>query len=262
MSKTSLKSYLATVSLVLCMLLYQGCGGSSVQATQPPPPPPSQSWPLTEAQIQKLLSTKYFFGHQSVGGNILEGIADLMAADSRLKLNIVHSSNPSSVSGPAFVEYPVGTNGDPASKDADFAAIMDSGFGAQGGVGMYKYCYVDISDSTDVQAMFNHYRAGVDSLKSKYSKLTIVHITAPLMTDPSVKRDDYNNLLRQTYGAAPIFDLAIAESTHADGSRSFATVGSKTVYTLASEYTDDGGHLNATGRQWVAKKMLITLANL
>lgn len=182
--------------------------------------------------------------------------------DARLNLSIVHFGDPASVSGNALVEYTVGTNGNPASKDADFASIVDSGFGAQGGIAMYKYCYIDVNDSTDVQAMFDHYRGTVENLKSKYPKLTIVHITTPLMTDASTNRNANNNLLRQTYASEPIFDLAAAESTHADGSRSQVTIGNQIVYTLASEYTDDGGHLNTTGRQWVAKKMLATLANL
>ncbi len=240
------------------------CGGGTVQAASPNPPQPpvsNNTWPLTDAQVATLVSQRTFFGHQSVGGNILQGIYDLRAADPRLTLNMVNSGNPASVTGPAFIEYAIGQNGDPASKNAAFAAIINNGFGAQGGIAMYKYCWVDISDSTNVNQMFADYRSVVDTLKAKYAALKIVHITVPLATDVSVNRNTYNQLLRQTYPANSIFDLAEVESTHADGSRSYTVAGGEPIYTLAPEYTDDGGHLNAAGRQAAAKKMLITLAN-
>ncbi len=249
--------------LLLLTLVTLSCGGGTLQATTPvgPEPPVSNAWPLSDSQVAVLLSQRIFFGHQSVGGNIVQGIYDLMAADSRLKLNVVSSGSPASVTGPAFIENGIGQNGDPASKNAAFAAIINNGFGAQGGIALYKYCWVDINDSTNVKQMFADYRSVVDTLKSKYPALKIVHITIPLATDVSVNRNQYNKLLRQTYPASSIFDLAETESTHADGSRSYSMVGGEAIYTLAPEYTDDGGHLNATGRQAAAKRMLITLAN-
>lgn len=71
------KNVLCRIALVL--LLAPGCGGNSGLVNQPPvSPPPSAVWPLTDSQVQNLLSKKYFFGHQSVGGNILQGISDLI----------------------------------------------------------------------------------------------------------------------------------------------------------------------------------------
>lgn len=252
----------AAVALIAVALM--NCGGGTMQAASTPETPPSGAWPLTDAQLTILLSQKTFFGHQSVGGNIVQGINDLMAADPRLKLNMVSSSDPAAVSGAAFIEYPIGQNGDPRSKDAAFASTVNNGFGALGGIAMYKYCWIDINGSTDVKRMFSDYRNTVDPLQVKYPALKIVHITVPLTTDSdtsNVKRNEYNNLLRQTYAAGKIVDLAEAESTHADGSRSYFVAGGKTIYTLAPEYTYDGGHLNATGSQVAAKRMLITLAN-
>jgi hypothetical protein len=261
--KNICRQNLRRATLLLLTVVTINCGGGSVQATSsnPPQPPASNTWPLTDAQVANLVSQRTFFGHQSVGGNIIQGISDLMAADSRLTLNMVSSANPASVTGPAFIESVIGQNGDPSSKNAAFAAIINNGYGAQGGIAMYKYCWVDISDSTDVNQMFADYRNTVDTLKAKYPALNIVHITAPLSTDVSMNRNTYNKLLRQTYPANSIFDLAEVESTHVDGSRSYTVVAGEPIYTLTPEYTDDGGHLNATGRQPAAKKMLITLAN-
>ena len=263
MLKTLCREILRRAILLLLTIVTMSCGGGTVQATSPNPPQPplSNAWPLADAQVATLISQKTFFGHQSVGSNILQGVYDLMAADSRLTLTMVSSANPASVTGPAFIESVIGQNGDPASKNAAFAAIINNGFGAQGGIAMYKYCWVDISDSTNVKRMFADYRGVVDALKAKYTALKIVHITAPLAAEASVNRNTYNKLLRQTYPANSIFDLAEVESTHANGSRSYTVIGGEPIYTLASEYTDDGGHLNAAGRQAAAKKLLITLAN-
>ena len=131
---------------VLLLGLLLSCSHTSPVSSPSPPPPPNTSWPLSDAQVRSLLSKKIFFGHQSVGANIVQGIADLMATDSRLTLILVSSSDPASVEGAAFVEAAIGANGDPVSKDTAFAAIVNNSFGVQGGVAMYKYCFVDFSD--------------------------------------------------------------------------------------------------------------------
>ena len=237
---------------------------------------------LSDRQISSLATKKIFFGHQSVGADVVQGIRDLMAEDPSLKLNIVASASPESIHAPAFVESPIGENRKPQSKNQAFAAILAKGMGAQGGVAMYKYCYVDIDLSTDVKRLFDDYRNQVSALKSQYPRLTIVHITVPLTTvdmdmkswvkillgrptirDVAAKRNEFNQLLRQTYvGTDPIFDLAEIESTLPDGARSYFTRGTQQIYTLTPEYTTDGGHLNAVGRRAAATALLQILADL
>ena len=237
---------------------------------------------LSDAQASQLARKRIYFGHQSVGNNIIQGIRELVARDSRLKLNIVRSSAPETILAPAFVESEIGQNGDPQSKDRAFRAVLDRGMGSQGGIAMYKYCYVDINATTDVPAMFASYRKSIDEIEAMYPSLKVVHITVPLTTvqtgikawlkqllgrgaseDVAAKRHEFNSLLKSTFaGKTPVFDLAEAESTHVDGSRSYLMRGSARVYILAPEFTDDGGHLNATGRQVVAERLLAFLAEL
>jgi len=237
---------------------------------------------VSEAQWQGLGRRKIFYGHQSVGRNILQGIRELEARDSRIRLNIVSSAAPEQVEGPALVEYAIGRNGDPESKEQAFAAIMERGMGRQGGIAMYKYCYLDTLPSTNPEEMFARYRANVAALQHKYPELVIMHVTSPLTSvesplkywikkallratdrDLNTKRNRYNELLRNEYaGKAPIFDLAKVESTRPDGSRSFLLRDGKPVYTLALEYTDDGGHLNELGRRVAAEQLLIVLSSL
>jgi len=262
--------------LVLFLLLsLSACGRNAVESTSV-----SKGLTLSDQQLQFLGKRKVFFGHQSVGGNIIQGIKDLMVADPRLKLNIVHSAEPESVLQPAFVEFEIGENGNPQSKNEAFAAILEKGMGKQGGIAMFKYCYVDFDSSTDVQQMFENYRKEINALKLTYPLLQFVHITVPLTTvEPTTKawiktilgkttarnldakRNEFNKLLRETYaGTDPIFDLAEVESTHPDGSRSYFMSGNQRIYTMAPEFTTDGGHLNEAGRRIEAERLLLVLA--
>src|SRR5581483_4048912 len=189
---------------------------------------------LTDQQISSLASKRIFFGHQSVGDNILQGIRDLKASDPRLTLNLVSSADPETISGPAFIETHIGVNRNPDSKNDAFYAILQKGYGAQHGIALYKYCYIDFNPSTDVQQVFSKYRDGIASLKQRYPTLMIVHVTVPLYEDepgeglqqcsrtflrrllrrdPNIQRNEFNELLIRTYsGKEPIFDLAKVES--------------------------------------------------
>lgn len=241
----------------------------------------TSSVPLTDEQARHLTAQKIFFGHQSVGDNIVQGIRDLMTVDSRLQLKVISSADPARVDGPAFVESHVGANTNPKSKNEAFLTIVEKGLGPQNAVAMLKYCYVDIGPSTDVSGMFKNYSNLISQLKTKYPALKIVHITVPLTTtepagkawlrrvlgkptarEDNIKRNQFNRLLRETYQPETVFDLAEVESTHADGSRSYFMDGDVKIYSLAPEYTSDGGHLNEAGRRAAAQRLLMTLANL
>jgi lysophospholipase L1-like esterase len=263
--------------VVFLLLVLSSCGRNPVE-------PGASAKPVvwTDRQIASLEGKKVFFGHQSVGANIIQGVRDLVAKNPRLKLKMLVSAEPQSVSGPAFIDSPIGENGKPQSKNDAFTEIIAKGLGAQGGFVLYKYCYVDIDSFTDIQQMFERYRKTIDPLKRKYPLLKIVHITVPLTAqeptakawiktllgrtterDVNVKRNAFNTLLRQAYAATdPIFDLADAESTGADGSRSYFVRGNDKIYVLASEFTSDGSHLNEVGRRAVAERLLLLLAEL
>jgi hypothetical protein len=235
---------------------------------------------LTDAQLELLATRKIFFGHQSVGANILQGVRDLMERDPRLRLNIVRSADPGRVSGPALVESGIGRNFDPVSKFNDFVAALDRGMGNQEAIAVCKLCYVDVTHATDARQLFGLYRRHVDDVRARQPGITIVHVTVPLTADEpvlkafakrvlgrtpgrelNIKRNDYNRFLRDHYGSTGVvFDLATVESTRADGSRTCFRAGQETVYTLSPEFTSDGGHLNEAGRGIAAHEFLVALA--
>ena len=107
---------------------------------------------------------------------------------------------------------------------------------------------MDVRADTDAQALFDAYQRRTAALAAR---------------DVNAIRNRYSTLMLAAYsGRAPVFDLATLESTRPDGSRSFFTRGADTAYTLAEEYTSDGGHLNEAARRMVAEQLLIFLARL
>ena len=234
---------------------------------------------VTVEQWRALAAKRMYFGHQSVGGNIVEGIAGVLAAHPEIPLRVVEASTLDSSNAPGLYHARIGQNGDPASKTVAFDTIVNRGAPA---VAMLKYCYVDVDGRSNPDSLFAAYERTVMSLRSRHHGLVIVHVTMPLTTiegrrevfmarlrgqatrrDLNVTRNRYNALLRAKYaGKEPVFDLARLESTRADGSRAFFMRGADTVYVLAPEITDDGGHLNAAGRRVAAEEFLALLAGL
>jgi hypothetical protein len=232
---------------------------------------------------EALSEKKIYFGHQSVGFNIIDGLKDLMKENPQIKLNIVESHDPADFSSPLFAHSPIGKNYNPISKIDDFKKFMDNGIGNNADIAFFKFCFVDVTAETDIQKIFNYYREVMNYLKEKYPKTIFVHVTVPLTTVQSgpkafikkiigkpidgyadnIRRNQFNGMLRKEYeGKAPIFDIARIESTFPNRkSLTFINDG-KAFYTLIPEYTHDGGHLNETGRKIVAQSLLVLLAQL
>jgi lysophospholipase L1-like esterase len=232
------------------------------------------------AAWSRLADARIYFGHQSVGTNIIEGLRDLSAAHSDSPLRIVRSREHSSGS-PALIEFTIGENGRPESKMKDFAATLEQIEDSAPAIAIFKYCYLDITPETDVKRLFTTHRQALDEMRARHPNLTFVHVTSPLTRlesgsrvlakrllgkpttrDANAKRNRFNAMLREQYAGEPIFDLAKVESTRPDGSRSFFNNGAEVVYTLAPELTDDGGHLNTTGRRAAAREFAAVIGRI
>ena len=231
---------------------------------------------------QKIATKRIYFGHQSVGNNILAGVR-LLAQESGHELNIVQGTDPAQLQRPAILHSAVGENEKPNTKNDSFAKIMTHELRGKPDVAFYKYCYVDVKRDTNPAQLFADYKKTVDQVLAANPQLTMVHITTPLtvnQTGPKAwlkqvlgkpvagrrenqVRGEFNDLLYKEYGGkAPIFDLAKFESTREDGSRSSYEVDGQTYYSLAPEYSDDGGHLNERGQRFVAAHFLRFLSQL
>lgn len=247
-------------------------------------PPMTSFVQVPAADLAALADRRIFFGHQSVGTNLVDGIRDALLDHPDLGLRVIHTAEPWTVEGAALMEHTIGRNGDPEGKTRAFEAVLaGGGLDTPGTIALHKYCYVDVTVTTDVARLFDDYRRAMRSLQRRHPAVTFVHVTMPLAADGSSaierwarqrlgrdaalvlnrKRNQYNRLLMAEYGGRePVFDLAGYESTRADGSRTFVRAGTDSVFVLAPEYTSDGGHLTHEARRAIGEQLLGFLARV
>lgn len=224
----------------------------------------------------ELARKRVCFGHQSVGADIMKALSTL----SEGRLRIVESSDPVVFDHPVIAHFRVGQNRDPLSKCQDFSRVINGGIGDRVDVAFFKFCYVDITAHTDVDALFKAYQGVMESLSLRYPHVVFLHTTVPLRGISSgvwawlsqkvgglngergdqVSRHRFNRLLRSAYGeSGRLFDLAELEATYPDGRRASFSCRGEVVPNLVSEYTHDGGHLNQQAAERIAKGLLSCL---
>ena len=264
------------ITLSLAAFTFAACSGGHVSSGNR-----SEGPAATAVNWSNLATRRIFFGHQSVGYNILEGVADVQSAHGRAGLRITETASPAEMKPGVLAHTPVGQNGDPLSKLRAFAGHLDAGIGANTDVALFKHCYIDVVGTTDVAQVFKKYTEEMDRLQTRYPDVRFVHVTIPLrkvQTGPkalvkrvlgrvpggyleNARRNEYNELLRAHYaGKATVFDLAQIEASLPDGATTTFRHGGREFLALNPDYTYDNGHLNPTGRRLVAERFLATLA--
>ncbi|MGH7679791.1 MAG: hypothetical protein ACRENU_15080 [Gemmatimonadaceae bacterium] len=253
-------------------------GGNDAPLSQSSAGEPDAGLPTAEA-LQRIAKRRVYFGHQSVGENVLDGLAAILQDHQNAGLRIVKTREPAAVAGPAIMHFDAGRNEYPATKNADFIKVLDARTTRDSGVALLKYCYADVTLDTDIDVLFQDYKRTMGEVKQRHPDLTIVHVTMPLTVDATgpkaainhllgrptirdlnLKRSRFNSLLRREYGQEPIFDLAMLEATRDDGSQEQAKLRGEVVYSLAPAYSSDGRHLNAGGQRRMADRLVQVLA--
>lgn len=233
------------------------------------------------ARWKDLAGKRIFFGHKSVGQNIIEGLQEVLRARPQLALTIRETTEAGDFDEPVLAHAALGRNKDPLSKIAAFRELIRQGLGDKLDVAFFKLCFVDIDHTTDTDELFRQYGKTVSLLNTEYPRLKILTFTVPVLSKPigfkerlkkllgrlpweeedNIKRNLYNDKLRRAFGDT-LFDLAAFEALDAAGEKSFFIKDGKKYDLLRKEYTDDGGHLNALGRQVMAIELLRRLTAL
>jgi len=234
------------------------------------------------ADLAELARARVYFGHQSVGGNVLDGLAAL-ASEHGVPLRIVEAPAGVDDGAPAIVHQKVGRNAEPASKcDAFGGFLTGPGRAARWDAAVLKFCYADLGDRTAIEPaqLLALYKKTAASVRSARPDVMLVHATVPLNTRGegtgdrvraavglgtskdanNARRSRFNDLLRAEYAGEPLFDVARAESTRADGSRAGVAREGTFDDALRRELSSDGGHLNDEGRRVVAREFARSLA--
>jgi hypothetical protein len=230
--------------------------------------------------LAKVSRTRVFFGHQSVGMNVLSGIPGIYTAHGKAS-PIIEQEGTRPGEGGGFIDHAyIGQNEKPLLKIQDFDEKLRSGIGEKVDVAMMKFCYVDITAKMDIETVFASYRTTMAALQRDFPKVTFVHVTVPLTTDQALmsklkswltmssgsgaadnaERERLNTLIRHEYADDLLFDLAAIESTKPDGSRASGTYQGHQFFQLYNGYASDSGHLNGEGARVAACAWLKAIA--
>jgi hypothetical protein len=254
--------------------------GAAYWTLENPPMDEIDVQPPAAEQLEAVAGTRIFFGHQSVGANVLSGVEDLYAESTTRAPRIVETTEPPAEDGGFIAHAYLGVNGDPHSKIAEFTRILDGPMGERVDVALLKFCYLDVTASSDVPAVFDAYAHAMSELAWRHPDIRFLYTTVPLTTDPSwranlkalvgrgdqagpldnLAREEYNELIRERYGASgALFDVAAVEATLAQRPTSRAE-GADRYFVLNRALAADSGHLNALGARAAAGELVRVIA--
>ena len=270
-----------TFFLIFAMLLITSCSNGDLMKTTPAYKDILNS--VSEKDWAELSQKKIYFGHQSVGFNIIDGIKDLMSENKKINLNIKETDDLNDFSQPIFAHSRIGHNTNLSSKLDAFKHMIQQDLGDKVDIAFFKFCYVDITEKTDVKQIFETYKQTMYGLQKKFPETVFIHATVPLRTiqtswktqikkilgkdlweyTDNIKKNEFNEMIRHEYGdTGRLFDIAYAESTYPDRRKEGFNYNGKQYTSLIPSYTNDGGHLNKIGRKIVAAHLISLLAIL
>lgn len=237
----------------------------------------------TESQLEQSANLRVFFGHQSVGANLLDAVPAVYASTGLSAPEIFVSEKPQVSSGGYLQHTFIGRNGDPLGKIAEFDRIMRGGVANEVDAAALKLCYADFHSGDDTKTVFDAYRSTLAALQRDYPDVTFVYMTTPLTTEQGIKswvkgrlglnaphgpehnvaREDFNAMIRAEFAdTGRLFDVAAIQSTAPDGSRQVRNYSGTDYYAMEEELSKDAGHLNSAGSAIAASAFLHTLASV
>ena len=223
-------------------------------------------------QLEAMSRARIFFAHQSVGEDILEGLAQLSRNEGIDPVPVLELSPGAPIPEATLGHASVGRNTDPGSKLRAFAAHLRALATNPPDIALMKFCYVDFNPSSDGETLFREYTQTLDALAEALPSVRFLHTTVPLKArwltpkeriklllgkslwedETNAVRERFNQLVRQRYSAKQIVDIARIESTFPDGSPCSTRVNGAAAPSMVPGYSRDGGHLNASGQRRVA----------
>src|SRR3954468_23171304 len=158
-------------------LLAAACGPAALHA---PTDPKAIVDSVSKDDLARLSKRRIYFGHQSVGYNVVAGLAALEKDRPDLGLVIKEKRDPAAVAAGVLAHARNGQNEAPLTKIQDFARTMESGMGKAVDTAFFKFCYVDFQGDTDVDRLFGEYKPTLARRHQQVPDVTFVHVTTPL----------------------------------------------------------------------------------
>ena len=222
---------------------------------------------IATEDLTAVAHTRVFFGHQSVGTNVLGAVPGVYADHGLSAPPIEQGGTQPGPNGGFIAHQLIGENGKPLLKLEDFDRTMRGGMGRQVDVALMN---VDVRMGMDVDALFARYRDTMGALERDFPNVTFIHMTVPLNTGAlqwakadNVAVERLNALIRGEYAGHHLFDVAAIESTKPDGTRVSGSYDNQGYFALYDGYNSDDGsaiHLNAGGSKIAATAFLEAIA--
>lgn len=208
----------------------------------------------SQATMNTIAASSFYFEHASVGGNLMSGIEALHASNPgfyQYTRSSASGTAPASISNGTVYDYDRGNPGW-SDKVTTFASDITGSWGGKTTFALNKFCYID------PDANWSAYRDSMITLETTNPGTKFVYMTIPLTVDlggDNVARGDFNASLRSWAAANDkiVFDIADIEAHSASGVAQTFESGGKTYQRLADDWSADGGHLNAAGQTLAAK---------
>jgi hypothetical protein len=107
-------------------------------------------------------------------------------------------------------------------------------------------------------ASSKYYIRSMTNMEAAFPQTTFVYMTMPLTTSDDLEnafRNGFNESVREwtRNNGRVLFDIADIQAHDEKGQRCTFSRRNKTCEKLCAAYSTDGGHLNETGRQLVAR---------
>ncbi len=271
-----LAKYILALLVILMSVITVSCVGGDMKNRE-----------YIVSALDNLGKKAIFFGHQSVGRNILSGIYYVSnGLDKSIKIE-EYNPNQENVLELGIIHQNIGENEYPSTKISDFQTFFSNNQENLPDIALMKFCYVDTYRDNSPEEIYKEYVSTMETLEKQYPETTFVYVTMPLTspmdkgiknwaknilgrlkkvdtgTVENIPRNIFNTLLRDSKsGTGRLFDLAEIESTTPDGKEYYAEANGKMVPALYPLYTWDGGHLNEEGQKLVASELIKFLAGL
>lgn len=209
---------------------------------------------LTPAELQRLRGANVLWGHQSVGRDLIGGASALGYPFSTV-------SGAADYGSVHLGEALIPENRDPERKIRSFTDLfVGHSIGSAVQVAAFKFCWIDFSTDTDLDALLTHYTAAVEQAQQRYPNVRFFHVTPPITSDEPREnrvRVEFGRRLRERFASrAVVLDLSEIQSTRDDGTR---CVRDRSAV-LCDQYRSDEGHFNPEGARRAAKAFLFAIA--
>jgi hypothetical protein len=209
----------------------------------------------SQSLMTEIGQLKWYFAHASVGGNMMDGVADLHGMNTNFYQfhGVSEDDNPPATTGTGVIyEYARGNPGWQAKVDSFQTCVSNGWRFPKINLALNKFCWIDQT------ADLVYYLRSMTNLEAAFPQTAFVYATMPLDTSEgsdNYLRNVYNDGLRgwcRTNNRI-LFDIADVEAHDTSGTLCTFTYNGRTCQKLFAGYTDDGGHLNLLGRPLVAR---------